>query len=86
MASLWIYALSILILYGASKLLRMGARERSLPPGPPTVPVLGNLHQIPLTGFYKKYDFLLGLKTPITNPYSFLDYLNGERNMVASSH
>ncbi|KAL4919676.1 cytochrome P450 [Aspergillus aurantiobrunneus] len=54
MTPLWIYAFAVLIVYGTSKLLRVGSRERYLPPGPPTVPVLGNLHQIPLTGLYRK--------------------------------
>jgi hypothetical protein len=29
------------------KLLRIGRREKGLPPGPPTVPILGNLHLFP---------------------------------------
>nr|A0A6S6QP77.1 RecName: Full=Cytochrome P450 monooxygenase ple6; AltName: Full=Pleuromutilin biosynthesis cluster protein 6 [Rhodocybe pseudopiperita]BCI98774.1 putative cytochrome P450 [Rhodocybe pseudopiperita] len=33
--------------YLVYKLLRMGSREKTLPPGPPTKPVLGNLHQMP---------------------------------------
>lgn len=57
MSSLWMYFLYVFIFYLTTKLLRAGSRDKNLPPGPPTVPVLGNLHQIPLTGFYKKYVF-----------------------------
>jgi len=44
----------ILIVYGFFKLLRVGHRDKRMPPGPPTLPILGNLHQIPITGMYKK--------------------------------
>ncbi|KAI0401615.1 cytochrome P450 2D18 [Xylaria palmicola] len=32
-----------------------GSRGKSLPPGPPTIPLLGNMHQMPRTGIHLKY-------------------------------
>jgi hypothetical protein len=36
------------------KLLRFGHRDKRLPPGPPTIPVLGNAHLIPSHGLHLK--------------------------------
>ncbi len=44
-----------LVLYGIYRLLQVGKRDSRLPPGPPTVPILGNALQIPPTGLGKKY-------------------------------
>lgn len=49
----------VVIIYIGFKFLSMGKRAKNLPPGPPTLPILGNLHQIPLTGLHAKY--VLGL-------------------------
>lgn len=37
------------------RLVVRSRRHKDMPPGPPTVPILGNAHQVPLTGMYKQY-------------------------------
>lgn len=38
-----------IVAYGVYRLLQIGKREPGLPPGPPTVPLFGNMLQIPAT-------------------------------------
>ncbi|KAK7204567.1 putative cytochrome P450 oxidoreductase [Myxozyma melibiosi] len=45
----------VIILYLVVKILRSGRRDPRMPPGPPTLPILGNVHQIPSTGLGKKF-------------------------------
>ena len=42
-------------LYLLYSILRFGHRDKRLPPGPPTLPILGNAHQIPSRNFHVKY-------------------------------
>jgi hypothetical protein len=44
-----LYLLLALFVYGVYRLLQVGKREAGLPPGPPTVPIFGNMLQIPAT-------------------------------------
>jgi hypothetical protein len=50
----WTIGLFTLVAYALYKMLLIGHRDKRMPPGPPTLPLLGNLHQIPITGMYKK--------------------------------
>ncbi|KAI9835775.1 MAG: hypothetical protein M1819_001954 [Sarea resinae] len=50
-----LWAALIALLYPIYLLLQVGKRHPRMPPGPPTVPILGNAHQIPLTGLGKRF-------------------------------
>jgi hypothetical protein len=51
----FVWAFVVLIALTLLRLLQVGKRDLRLPPGPPTIPILGNAHQIPRTGLYKQY-------------------------------
>lgn len=55
MSDLLPYATGALVVWLAAKLVRIGKRESYLPNGPPTVPVLGNLHIFPQAEAHFKY-------------------------------
>jgi hypothetical protein len=46
--------LVILVAAGTYRLMKIGSRDPRMPSGPPTVPILGNLHQIPSSGLYSQ--------------------------------
>jgi hypothetical protein len=39
---------ALLVVYGLARLLSIGQRPKDYPPGPPTLPLLGNIHQVSL--------------------------------------
>ncbi|KAJ7472456.1 cytochrome P450 [Mycena galericulata] len=60
---------SLLVLCAAVFIRKVGAREEGLPPGPPTLPILGNLHLFPtefpyfkFTEWARKYGGIYSLK------------------------
>jgi hypothetical protein len=62
MAIAYISILSTLtVLYSFFKLLRFGHREKHLPPGPPTYPIIGNAHLAVDKDLYKRSVFCVQL-------------------------
>lgn len=52
---------ALIVLYGIFKLSRFGRREKHLPPGPPTYPIIGNAHLAVDKDLYKRFVFYFSL-------------------------
>lgn len=52
--SIFLYATGLVLIGCVYLLLQVGKRDPRMPRGPPTIPILGNAHQIPATGLYKQ--------------------------------
>ncbi|CAM1509768.1 Fc.00g001030.m01.CDS01 [Cosmosporella sp. VM-42] len=48
-------AVATLIAAAIYRLLQVGSRDPRMPKGPPTVPILGNFHQIPSSGLFREW-------------------------------
>ena len=57
--SLFPTLLAVFIAWLVLRLRKVGTRERGLPPGPPTIPLLGNLLEFPTSKIYIQYVFLI---------------------------
>ncbi|ETN44005.1 uncharacterized protein HMPREF1541_10870 [Cyphellophora europaea CBS 101466] len=95
--SVLVVALAITVLLGLRRLLRIGKRASGLPPGPPTIPILGNLHLVPARDAHLQfqkwaqeygpiYSLMLGTKTFIvlSSDTAVKDLLDRRSNIYSS--
>ncbi|OAL34493.1 hypothetical protein AYO20_06336 [Fonsecaea nubica] len=86
-----------IVFYGIYRILQVGKRPADLPPGPPTIPILGNIHQIPTERPHLQfqkwaqeygpiYSLMLGTQTMIvlSSPKTVKDLLHN-RSAIYSS-
>lgn len=73
--------IAVILVAGIYHLLQIGRRDPRMPPGPPTLPILGNFHQIPSSGLYAKYVAYV-IDTNVLSFNEAIDFANGLRNMA----
>ncbi|KAH6625117.1 cytochrome P450 [Boeremia exigua] len=92
-----IAAFSVLLLCSIANCLQVGRRPKGYPPGPPTIPILGNLHLLPKDRPYLQftkwareygpiYSLILGTRTYIilSSPEVVKDLLDKRSNIYSS--
>lgn len=53
---LTIGAIALVVVIGFARLLLIGKRPKGYPPGPPTIPILGNIHQMPARDAHLQFE------------------------------
>ena len=64
--------------YGARKIWMICSRQKGLPPGPPTVPILGNLNVLPREYLHLKFtEWGMCIPLKLDSPCTNLQYSKG---------
>ncbi|KAI1335380.1 cytochrome P450 [Xylariaceae sp. FL0016] len=97
MAGIWVFPLVALVGLALYRLSRVGIRPAGYPPGPPTIPILGNLHLMPKENGHVQfqrwaqeygpvYSLILGTKVMIvlSSDQAVKDLLDKKSNIYSS--